>query len=156
MDAQSERAFASAVRAVVFRLRRLGEHSLGIEPLRLSEVDVLVHVIDHPRSTVTEVARGLGLRPSNVSVTVRVLVGRGLLRREDDPADGRRSLLMATDRAVDDRRRIDEAWTTVIGAFLDDLPVSERTAALGATVALQRLAELDPVVLRVPGGAADA
>ena len=41
-------------------------------------------------------------------------------------------------------------------AFLDDLPVSERTAALGATVALQRLAELDPVVLRVPGGAADA
>lgn len=148
MDAASEREFASAVRAVVFRLRRLGEHSVGIEPLRLSEVDVLVHVIDHPRVTVTEVAAALGLRPSNVSVTVRVLVERGLLRRQDHPHDGRRSLLIATDQAVEDRRRIDEAWTTVIGAFLDDLPGAERAAALGATPALRRLADLDLTALR--------
>ncbi|MCV2394340.1 MarR family winged helix-turn-helix transcriptional regulator [Actinotalea sp. M2MS4P-6] len=141
--ADAEREFAIAVRAVVHRLRRLGERRLGIEEIRLSEVDVLVHVIDHPGCTLTEVARALGLQPSNASATVRDLVGRGLLTRQTDPEDARRRLLRATPTAVQDRRRIDEAWVAAIGAFLAELPPAERRAALGAVPALRRLADLE-------------
>lgn len=137
------RDFAVAVRAVVFRLRRLGERRLGIDPIPLSEVDVLTYVIDHPGRTLTEVAHALALQSSNVSTTVRQLVGRGLMHREADSRDGRRSRLFATPQAVADRERIEEAWTKVIGEFLEELPPDEREAAMRATGALRRLADLE-------------
>lgn len=138
-----EAAFAAAVHAVVLRLRRLGERRLGLDLLPMSELEVLVHVIDHPGATVTAVARDLGLQSSNVSTTVQHLVSKGLMERQTDPTDGRRTLLRPTARAQDDRRRIDGAWTTVLGQFLDGLPEAERHAALAATRALRRLAEID-------------
>jgi DNA-binding MarR family transcriptional regulator len=109
----------------------------------LSEVDVLTHVIDHPGRTVTEVAHALALQSSNVSMTVRQLVGRGLIYREADSRDGRRSRLFATPQAVADRNRIEEAWTKVIGEFLEELPPDEREAAIRATGPLMRLADLE-------------
>ncbi|WP_448631118.1 MarR family winged helix-turn-helix transcriptional regulator [Cellulomonas soli] len=138
-----EAAFAAAVHAVVLRLRRLGERRLGLDLLPLSELEVLAHVIDHPGATVTAVARELGLQSSNVSTTVQHLVTKGLMERHSDPADGRRTLLQPTAKAQDDRRRIDGAWTAVLGQFLDELPDADRAAALAATSALARLAEID-------------
>lgn len=136
-------AFAAAVHAVVLRLRRLGERRLGLELLPTSELEVLAHVIDHPDATVTTVARALGLQSSNVSTTVQHLVTKGLMERLPDPRDGRRTLLRPTTKAQDDRRRIDGAWTAVLGQFLDELPDADRGAALAATTALARLAEID-------------
>lgn len=137
------RGFAVAVQAVVLRLRRLGERRLAIEAIPLSEVDVLTNVMDHPGRSVTDVAHALSLQSSNVSTTVRQLVARGLLVREADPLDGRRSRLFATEQAVADRNSIDEAWTKVIGEFLDGLDPTERANALAATDALRLLAALD-------------
>lgn len=140
---EPERDFAVAVHAVVLRLRRMGERRLGLDPIPLSEVDVLSHVLDHPEQSVKQVAVALALQPSNVSTTVGQLVERGLLERRPDPHDGRRHLLVATAQARRDRERIDEAWTRVIGEFLHSLPDDERAAALAATAPLRRLAALE-------------
>jgi DNA-binding MarR family transcriptional regulator len=142
-EADRNRDFAVAVRAVVFRLRRFGERRMGIDPIPLSEVDVLTHVIDHPGPTVTEVAHALALQPSNVSTTVRQLVGRGLMYREADSRDGRRSRLFAAPQAIADRDRIEEAWTKPISEFLEQLPPDEREAAIRVTGTLMRLADLE-------------
>lgn len=142
-EADRNRDFAVAVRAVVLRLRRFGERRMGIDPIPLSEVDVLTHVIDHPGSTVTEVAHALALQPSNVSTTVRQLVGRGLMHREADSRDGRRSRLFAAPQAAADRERIEEAWTKPISEFLEQLPPDEREAAIRVTATLMRLADLE-------------
>jgi len=142
-EADQNRDFAVAVRAVVFRLRRFGERRMGIDPIPLSEVDVLTHVIDHPGRTVTEVAHALALQPSNVSTTVRQLVGRGLMYREADSRDGRRSRLFAAPHASADRERIEEAWTKPISEFLEQLSPDEREAAIRVTGILMRLADLE-------------
>lgn len=136
-------AFAAAVHAMVLRLRRLGERRLGMELLPTSELEVLVHLGNHPDTTVTAVARDLGLQSSNVSTTVQHLVTKGLVERRPDPQDGRRTLLRPTARAEADREQIEGAWAAVIGEFLDDLPADQRSAALAATPALVRLAQLD-------------
>lgn len=136
------REFAAALQAAVLRLRRLGVKGLGIEPIPLSEVEVLRHVADHPGRSVTDVAEALALQPSNVSVTVRALVGRGLVVREPDPLDGRRHLLHVTPEARADRQRIAESWFETLTAFLDELPADQRRAALAATPALRALGEL--------------
>lgn len=141
--ATDEAAFAAAVHAVVLRLRRLGERRLGLDLLPMSELEVLAHVIDHPGTTVTAVARELGLQSSNVSTTVQHLVAKGLMERQNDPADGRRTLLRPTAQATTDRQRIDGAWTTVLGQFLDELSETDRHAAIAATPALVRLAAID-------------
>ncbi|MBU4337718.1 MAG: MarR family winged helix-turn-helix transcriptional regulator [Actinobacteria bacterium] len=141
-DIDPQRAFAGAVHGVVLRLRRLGERRLALEPIPLSEVDVLMQVHEHPGCSVTQIAQTLTLAPSNVSTTVGQLVARGLLERRPDPADGRRHLLYSTPGAELDRARIDEAWARVITEFLEGLPADQRAAALAATEPLRRLAEL--------------
>jgi DNA-binding MarR family transcriptional regulator len=121
------------------RLRRLGERRAGLAPLPHSELEVLVEVLDHPQTTVTDVARALGLQTSNVSTTVHQLVDRGLVERVPNPSDRRSSCLVPTRQALADRETIDDAWAAVIGEFLDGLTGAQRATLLAATPLLRRL-----------------
>jgi len=141
--ADQEREFAVALRAVATQLRRVQERQEGVEPITQSEVDVLVHVLDHPGATVTEVARELGRQSSNVSATVRSLVQRSLLVREADSSDARRSLLTATPLAAQGRARLDAAWSDMVTEWLHALPAADRRAVVRATPALRALADAD-------------
>ncbi|WP_052450513.1 MarR family winged helix-turn-helix transcriptional regulator [Actinomyces polynesiensis] len=135
-------AFATAVQGLVVGPRRRAVRGAGVDPLPLSEVEVLLHLVDHPGSSPVQVARHLGLQVSNVSVTVRRLERRGLVRRSTDPSDGRRVVLSVTPRALEEKARIDRVWVEDISRFLDSLPEAERRAALAAATPLQRLAAL--------------
>jgi len=141
-DLPSGRELAAAIHDLSLRLRRLGERRAGLAPLPHSELEVLVHVIEHPQATVTDVARAIGLQTSNVSTTVHQLAGRGLVERVPNPSDRRSSRLVPTRQALADRETIDDAWAAVIGEFLDGLTHDERRTLLAATPLLRRLSTI--------------
>lgn len=125
-------------------LRSVGERAVGLDSITGSEHEVLRCVAARPGGTVTAVARTLGLQPSNVSTTVRSLVGRDLVERLPDPADGRRSLLYPTARAERHRELLDVARSDVVERALAALPPGDARAVAVAVPALERLlAELE-------------
>ncbi|QYN39295.1 MarR family transcriptional regulator [Pseudonocardia sp. DSM 110487] len=122
-------------------LRRTGELEVGLEQLPASELDVLRFVVTHSGASVSEVARGLRLQTSNVSTTVRALVERGLLLRQSDPLDQRRSLLRASPLADEHRRLLGRAWSRSLASALAELAADDEAAIRAAVPALTRLAE---------------
>ncbi|MCC2274348.1 MarR family winged helix-turn-helix transcriptional regulator [Streptomyces sp. ET3-23] len=96
-------------------------------------------VLDEPGIGVGVLARRLGLHASNVSTTVRGLVGRGLLVREPDPADRRAVRLMPTATARADLSRVEENWARTFAATLTALPAEQRAALMAALPALEAL-----------------
>lgn len=131
---------AAAVHELSRVLRSVGERAAGLDAITGSEVEVLRCVAARPGSTVSAVSRGLGLQPSNVSTTVRSLIGRELLERRSDPADGRRVLLYPTARARRHRTLLDAAWSQGVEQALTELPAGDADALRAAVPALARLA----------------
>ncbi|TWF80620.1 MarR family transcriptional regulator [Pseudonocardia hierapolitana] len=132
---------AEAAHTLSRTLRRTGELEVGLEQLPTSELDVLRFVVTHPAASVSEVARGLRLQTSNVSTTVRALVERGLLVRQPDPRDHRRSLLRSSPLADEHRRLLGRAWSRSIAGALAELEDGDAAAIRAAVPALTRLAE---------------
>ncbi|GAA4989666.1 MarR family winged helix-turn-helix transcriptional regulator [Pseudonocardia tropica] len=138
-------ALVEAVHDLSRVLRSAGERAVGLDAITGSEHEVLRWVSARPGHPVSAVARGLGLQASNVSTTVRSLVGRDLVERRTDPADGRRALLHPTARAVRHRELLDAAWTRQIRRALGDLDATDAVALRAAAPVLGRLAgALDP------------
>jgi DNA-binding MarR family transcriptional regulator len=123
-------------------MSRLNEGRLGLEPLPLSESEVLRFVGEHPAPSVTQVAQGLVMQPSNVSAAVRALAGRGLIERCPDEHDRRITRLRLTPLAIEHRQRIDAVWSTALSAALAQLPPVDANALLAAKAALRRLADV--------------
>ncbi|WP_369355132.1 MarR family winged helix-turn-helix transcriptional regulator [Streptomyces sp. cg2] len=132
-------ALHSLARVLRFRLR--GSDEVGLQALPPAEFEVLRTVLDEPGIGVGVLARRLGLHASNVSTTVRGLVGRGLLTREADPSDRRAVRLQPTARAVADLRRIEENWARVFADTLETLTEDQRTTLIAALPALRALGE---------------
>jgi DNA-binding MarR family transcriptional regulator len=132
---------AEAAHTLSRTLRRTGELEVRLEQLPTSELDVLRFVVAHPGASVSKVARGLRLQTSNVSTTVRSLVERGLIVRQPDPLDQRRSLLRSSPLADEHRRLLGRAWSRSIGGALAELADDDVAAIRAAVPALTRLAE---------------
>jgi DNA-binding MarR family transcriptional regulator len=132
---------AEAAHTVSRTLRRTGELEVGLDQLPTSELDVLRFVVARPGASVSEVARGLRLQTSNVSTTVRALVGRGLIVRHPDPRDHRRSLLRSSPLADEHRRLLGRAWSRSIAGALGELGPDDAAVIRAAVPALTRLAE---------------
>lgn len=141
-EQQQLNELAEAIHGLVFSLRRDAVTGIGLAPLTAAEVEVLHWVTDHPGATSAEISHGLGLKASNVSVTVQGLVAAGLLTRRRDETDRRRQVLSLTDKARTDRRHIDEAWARIITGLLEGLDDEERRAVLRAAGPLRHLARL--------------
>jgi DNA-binding MarR family transcriptional regulator len=98
---------------------------------------VLGHLAVSGPLTVGEAARHLDRAQSVVSEIVDQLAGKGLLERERDPADGRRTLVWLTpdgQRAL--RHDGDVLGIDRLAAALARLPAEQRTALITATAAL--------------------
>jgi DNA-binding MarR family transcriptional regulator len=141
VDAQLDQ-LAEAAHILSRTLRRAGELEVGLAQLPTSELDVLRYVVTNPGASVSEVARGLRLQTSNVSTTVRALVGRGLIVRQPDPLDQRRSLLRSSPLADEHRRLLGRAWSRTIAAALAELEDGDVAAIRAAVPGLARLAEV--------------
>lgn len=132
---------AEAAHTLSRTLRRTGESEVGLDQLPGSELDVLRFVVACPGASVSEVARALRLQTSNVSTTVRALVERGLVVREPDPRDHRRSRLRSSALADEHRRLLGRAWSRAIAGALAELEADDAAAVRAAVPAMARLAE---------------
>jgi DNA-binding MarR family transcriptional regulator len=110
------------------------------EPLPPTELEVMRLLVRKRELSVGEVARELGLHPSNASAAIRGLLGRGLLERRPDTRDGRISRLTPTAKAQAIRRQREEAWGELLRDRLARLHPTEATELLAAADSLTALA----------------
>lgn len=106
-----------------------------------SQTAALGRLLRHGESTVADLARAEGVRPQSMGATVQALVDLGLVERRPDPADGRRSLVRATETGS--RARTD-AWTTrtrVLAGRLAALPDEDRATVARALAILTPLTD---------------
>jgi DNA-binding MarR family transcriptional regulator len=113
---------------------------VGLDPLPTSELEVMRLLVRAPELSVGEVARELGLQPSNASAAIRSLQARGLLERRPDSRDGRISRLVPTAKAQAIRRQREAAWGELLRARLRRLPTEDVGALIAAADPLHALA----------------
>ena len=112
-----------------------------LDALPGSQLAVMRLLIRRPGVSVGDVARELGLRPSNASAAVRSLLTRGLLERRADDRDGRVARLVPTARAQAMRRRREAAWGALLRGQLRRLSPDDVAKLLAAIEPLKALAE---------------
>ena len=93
-------------------------------------------------ATASDLARQEQISPQSMGATVAMLEARGYLRREADPADGRRIVLSPTDAGLAALRDRRNARTQRIAAALTaGFTAEELTTLRAAAPLLERLAE---------------
>ena len=120
--------------------RTVGLEAARQDPLPQSELEVMRLLVRRPGLSVNDVARELGLQPSNASTAIRLLIARGTLERQADSADGRVARLYPTPAAYAARDRREYSWGEALSGVLDDLAPADRRRLAEAAPALRRLA----------------
>jgi len=154
----------SAVRDLAVVLHDLGwllPRTVGLEDARQdrlpqSELEVMRLLVRRPGLSVNDVARELGLQPSNASTAIRLLIARGTLERQADSTDGRVARLYPTLAAYAARDRREHSWGEALSAVLDGLAAADQRRLADAAPALRRLAsrlagEPGSALQQVPG-----
>ncbi|RUL74470.1 bifunctional helix-turn-helix transcriptional regulator/GNAT family N-acetyltransferase [Dyella choica] len=104
------------------RLKALSDHFYGAADevyqtlgarIESRWLPVLRYLWDTGPSSVTEVAAAIGQTHSAVSQLTDKLVRAGMVRRRRDPADGRRSVLVLTDKAHASLAELGPVWCAV-------------------------------------------
>lgn len=139
------------------RLKALSDHFYGAAdevyrildaPIESRWLPVLRHLWDEGPKTVTEVAQAIGQTHSAVSQLTDKLVRAGMVGRQRDPADGRRTVLTLTDKAHAALAGLGPIWcavqrgvSTALGAHADHL--------LEAIAACERALQARPAVAAI-------
>ncbi|WP_144711388.1 MarR family winged helix-turn-helix transcriptional regulator [Curtobacterium pusillum] len=111
-----------------------------VDDVTASQSAVLGRLIRDGATTTAELARAEGVRPQSMGATVQALVDLGLVTREPDPEDGRRTIVSATDAGRTARDDSHRSRTRLLAERLASLDPDDR-----ATVA-RSIAILGPVV----------
>ncbi|MFG1810024.1 MarR family winged helix-turn-helix transcriptional regulator [Streptomyces sp. NPDC049040] len=126
----------AALGPLVRRLRRFRPD----DELTLSQTSVLVRLDREGPATSSELAAGEGIRPQSMCTIVNVLHERGLVAREQDPADGRRivvSLSAAGQEGLRGARR--EKARRLTRAIAEELTPGEQATLAAALPLLERI-----------------
>ena len=99
-------------------------------------------------ATVTEVAGAIGQTHSAVSQLADKLVRAGMLRRRNDPADGRRSLLVLTAKGGQSLAGLGPIWAAIRQGVQDSLG-RESERLLQALQACERALDEQPIVGKI-------
>lgn len=146
-DAETWRDLATVVHSLARRLKPRTMALARVSALSPTTAAVLRAVVNRPGINVHEIAAETVLQQSNVSAAVAELSRHGLVIKTADPDDRRRVLVHPTSRAIDQGRRIEEAWASLYGtaiAGLDDADVRRlRESVRALTILDARLACLD-------------
>jgi len=120
------RAFEALFRATYLRFHRRDGKAAALPGASLA---VLHHLSLAGPVTIGEAARHLDRAQSVVSEIVDGLVEKGLLERQRDPGDRRRTLVWLTDAGVDRLRREHEVLSTeLVETAMRELPEGGRAA----------------------------
>jgi DNA-binding MarR family transcriptional regulator len=109
-----------------------------------SQLAALYRVVSGPPSTTSDLAAAEYMRPQSMAQTLTGLESDGLITRGQDPTDGRRILISATDRGRDVARWLTstrEQW--LAGAIEHGLDERSRAALPDLIQLLNRLADCD-------------
>jgi len=142
--------FAELFRAVYLTFhRRDGPRS----QLPNASLAVLEHLAHAGPLTVSEAAAHLNRAQSVVSEIVSHLERQGMLERESDPADRRRTLVWLTGAGQDTLRRQREVLSTdLLAGALSRMPPDQVGALLGALRSLLSAATASPAGPGLPQG----
>jgi DNA-binding MarR family transcriptional regulator len=130
------------------RLMKIGEnaiHRSGVTQLPTSVRSVLIDVIEHPDSSVSQITARTGFPQSHVSASIARLRDGGALVTTVDPKDRRRTLVRAAPGVPDRAARmaptpVDDALAAALGTD-DPQQLGHAVAALQALA--RRLAPQD-------------
>jgi DNA-binding MarR family transcriptional regulator len=144
IDEETVAALRAAVMVLARRLRYqlAGDQLDGGDDLSATELAVLGRVGRCGPMTPGQLARAEHVRPPSMTKVIESLEGRGLLRRELHPTDGRQYLVSRTEAAeafVEASRKLRTAW---LADHVGKLSETDQQAIAAATAALGRLAEL--------------
>ncbi len=107
------------------------------------QASILDHLDETEPTTMTELARHMGVSLSTMSLTVDRLVAGGYVVRTRDLADGRRVSLRLTELGVETRERKSVLDPRLVELLLGALPEEEREQALtGLEILAKAAAEL--------------
>ncbi len=134
-----QRELATVLRDLAWTIQRLVPEVAGLDPLPTTELAVIKHIQGSPGVTVSELARHLGMQQSNVSAAVRGLAERGLVARENSPADRRVTRLVPTEKSLAAKESIDTVWSGTIQTAMARLSHEQVAAIEAASGALQAL-----------------
>jgi len=128
---------------VVAKLRRRLHEEARSDDLTPSQFAALRRLISEGPTTLTELARGEGMRPQSMGPIVAALQAAGFVRGEPDPNDGRRTILTLTE-ASNDLVRLNRAakkdW--LFRSLDENFTESERTQLAQSVELLRRLTNL--------------
>ena len=109
--------------------------------LTVPQLRVLVILTRTERASLSEVARDLGVNPSNASRTCEQLVRRGLLDRAEDPADRRRLALALAPAGLELVREVMRRRRELLQLVVDAMPRADQQALMSALEAFNRASE---------------
>src|SRR3954451_5389829 len=121
--------------------RPVGVDDAKRDPIPPTELEIMKLLVRRPGLSVTEIARDLGLQPSNVSTAVRSLSQRKMVERRTHAGDARVGRLHPTAAATRNRRAREEAWGVDMERVLANLSADDRRRLREAVPALRSLAE---------------
>lgn len=107
------------------------------------QASILDHLDDQAPTSLTDLARHLGVTASTMSLNVDRLVRSGFVQRDRDPRDGRRVRLLLTPAGI----RVREAHSVLeperVGSLLRRLSPDERASGLRGLATLARAARAE-------------
>lgn len=133
---------ATDLRVLVSRLRRRFRDLYREDDLTASQMAVLGRLYSDGPSSTSDLAAAEHVRPQSMAATLAALDERGVIRRDPDPADGRRQLISLTEAGRDtvhDSRRLRDEWLS--RALQERYSDAERTTIVEALALLERLIE---------------
>jgi DNA-binding MarR family transcriptional regulator len=106
-----------------------------------SQSAVLGRLVRDGAATTADLARAEGVRPQSMGATVQALEELGLVEREQDPDDGRRTIVSATDRGRAARVDSQRSRTRVLAERLAALTPEDRATVARSLTILATLVE---------------
>jgi DNA-binding MarR family transcriptional regulator len=106
------------------RVRRLLSLALADVALRADEYAVYSLLFEQGPMTATEMARQMGMPLTTLLDYLRAMDGRGHLRRDPHPRDGRAQQLSLTMAGTAEQRRTNAAWEVMRIGLERSLPIS--------------------------------
>jgi len=137
-----EEETVAALRAAVLVLARRLRQQVADDDLSATDIAVLGRVGRCGPMTPGQLARAEHVQPPSMTKVIERLEGRGMLRREPHPTDGRQYLVSRTELAetfVNESRKLRTAW---LAEHLAGLSAAEQQTLAAAAPALTKLAEM--------------
>ena len=106
-----------------------------------SQTAALGRLVRDGATTTADLARAEGVRPQSMGATIQVLVDLGFVDREQDPTDGRRTIVTATDAGRAAREDSLRARTRTLAERLAALDPDDRAVLARSFAILRPLVE---------------